>query len=154
MKFALYLVFVPFLMTAAFAGEFRLGSLFQDYMVMQRDMSVPVWGEASPGDKITVEFAGQIKATEADANGRWQVNLDPMPASFESRVLKVAVIGDSSAKTLECSDVLVGEVWICSGQSVPVKRRWDHFTGSESAAKGPLKKMGRGTGGGQGPNGV
>ncbi|MEP4078346.1 sialate O-acetylesterase [Haloferula sp.] len=97
----------------AFAGELRVGSLFKDHMVLQRDMTVPVWGSADPGETITVEFASQKKSAEADANGRWQVRLDPLATSFKSRKMTVS----SPATSMEISDVLVGEVWICSGQS-------------------------------------
>ncbi|MFC1765921.1 hypothetical protein ACFL6U_28070 [Planctomycetota bacterium] len=115
--FRIGLVINLFLMTATFAGEFRLGSLFQNHMVLQRDMPVPIWGTADAGDRIRVEFVDQPKTTQADAKGRWQVRLDPMSASLTSRVLKVSAIVKSMVETRECFDVLVGEVWICSGQS-------------------------------------
>jgi sialate O-acetylesterase len=86
---------------------------FGDNMVLQREMPVPVWGTAAPGAKIGVVFAGQTKETIADATGDWLVKLDPMPASAENRELAI-VAGDS--KTV-LKDVLVGEVWLCSGQS-------------------------------------
>jgi sialate O-acetylesterase len=105
------------LMTAVFAGEFRLGSLFQDHMVLQRDMPVPVWGEANPGDRITVEFADQTKTALVDSKGKWQVLLNPMPASSKPRTFTVSSNQKSPGKTQKWSDVLVGEVWICSGQS-------------------------------------
>ncbi len=70
---------------------------------------VPVWGWANPGEAVTVEFAGQKKTEKADANGQWLVKLDPMAASAEPRELKA---GDRVLK-----NVVVGEVWLCSGQS-------------------------------------
>ncbi len=106
-----------FLTTTALAGEFHLGSLFQDHMVLQRDMPVPVWGTADPDARVTVEFAGQCKTAQANSKGKWQVRLDSMSASLESRVLKVSSGVKPSVESFECSDVLVGEVWICSGQS-------------------------------------
>lgn len=78
-------------------------------MVLQRDRAVPVWGNAKPGEEVTVEFAGRKKTVNADAGGRWMVRLDPMPASAEPRELKVGGI--------VIRDVLVGEVWLASGQS-------------------------------------
>jgi len=86
---------------------------FADGMVLQRDRPVPVWGKADPGESVTVSFAGQTKSAVADASGLWRVALDPMPASKESRMLAVA----TSTVNLNIMDVLVGEVWLCSGQS-------------------------------------
>ncbi len=94
-------------------GAVRLPHIFGDHMVLQRDLAVPVWGWADAGEKITVEFAGQKKTVAADAAGRWMVRLDAMPASAESR--KLVVISANIRR--EFDDVLVGEVWLCSGQS-------------------------------------
>ena len=86
---------------------------FGDQMVLQRDLPVPVWGDAAPGVQVTVTFAGQTKQATADANGRWMVRLDPMPASAENRPLTLSSGGGQTV----FKDVLVGEVWLCSGQS-------------------------------------
>lgn len=88
--------------------------IFSDNMVLQREKPVPVWGWAGAGDKITVEFAGQRKETTAGADGRWEIRLDPMPACKEGGVLTITGNGKD---VLKFSDVVVGEVWICSGQS-------------------------------------
>ncbi len=90
-------------------AEARLPALFSDHMVLQRNQPVPVWGQADNGERVTVEFAGQVKSTTADAEGRWKVMLDAMPASAEPRTLK--------AGSISFHDVVVGEVWLCSGQS-------------------------------------
>ena len=95
----------------------ELGSLFGEHMVLQRDMSIPVWGKAGPGATVTVAFSKQKKTTTADAEGKWRVNLDSMPASFEPRTLTVSAGQKTATEDLQCSDVLVGDVWICSGQS-------------------------------------
>lgn len=84
-------------------------SPFADGMVLQRDMDVPVWGWADPGEKVTVTFAGNTRTAVASADGKWRVNLPPLKASKERRELRV---NDRVFK-----DVLVGEVWYCSGQS-------------------------------------
>ena len=84
-------------------------------MVLQRDRPVPVWGCSSEGDTITVEFAGQIKTAVADADGNWMVSLDPMPASMTGNFLTVE--SKSRSVKLKVVDVLIGDVWICSGQS-------------------------------------
>jgi sialate O-acetylesterase len=86
---------------------------FGDAMVLQRGMKVPVWGAAEPGAKVVASFAGQTKETQADAKGAWRIELDPMKASEENRVMTLACGADK----LELKDVLVGEVWICAGQS-------------------------------------
>lgn len=105
----------------AFA-KIELGTPFSDGMVLQRGREVPVWGKAEPGRKVTVEFAGNEAVTVACAKGCWKVMLPAMEASKESRVLTVteSEIGwlwDSDLETVEVKDVLVGEVWMCSGQS-------------------------------------
>jgi sialate O-acetylesterase len=96
-------------LTALYADELTLPAIFSDHMVLQRDRAVPVWGEAKPGEQVIVEFAGQKKTATADASGKWQVKLDPLKASAEPRELKVG------PKVIQ--DVLVGEVWLGSGQS-------------------------------------
>jgi sialate O-acetylesterase len=97
------------------AEPLTLGSLFTDHAVLQRDMAVPVWGKAEPNSQIVVQFAGQSKSATVDKDGRWMVKLDPMPASAEGRMLSVST--DPAASPLTRQDVLVGEVWLCSGQS-------------------------------------
>lgn len=90
-----------------------LATLFTDHAVLQRDMLLPVWGKAAPGDKVTVQFAAQEKTATADKDGRWSLKLDPLQASSEGRTLTVTA-GDNK---LTRNDILVGEVWLCSGQS-------------------------------------
>jgi sialate O-acetylesterase len=108
---------IPAAITAFAASAFAAAPVpaypFGDAMVLQREMKVPVWGAAEPDAKVVVTFAGQTKETQADAKGRWRVELDPMKASEENRVMTLACGADK----LELKDVLVGEVWICSGQS-------------------------------------
>ena len=90
-------------------ADVHMSAIFTDHMILQRDQPVPVWGWATPGEKVTVEFAGLKKTANADADGKWLVSLDVLPASTEPRELKV---GDRIIR-----DVLVGDVWLCSGQS-------------------------------------
>ena len=94
------------------AADVRLPKLFTDHMLVQRDKPVPVWGWADAGEVVGVEFAGQAKNTTADASGKWMVRLDPLSASAAPRVMTV-----KGKTTVEIKDVLVGEVWICCGQS-------------------------------------
>ena len=96
-------------------AEPRLASVFTDHMILQREIAVPVWGVADPGEEITVEFAGQKKTAKPDAGGKWMVKLDPMPASAEPREM---IIQSSIAnRQSKIQDVLVGDVWLASGQS-------------------------------------
>lgn len=95
-----------------------LPSLFTDHAVLQQGIKIPVWGWAEPGETIRVQFAGQEKNTVADAGGRWRVDLDPLPACREPRDLTVTGKDlKSQISDLKCADVLVGEVWLASGQS-------------------------------------
>lgn len=108
-----------FLITVCLAfsalSDVTLNPIFTDHMVLQRNHATPVYGAADPGEKVTVEFAGQVKTAVADQNGEWKVTLDPMQASIEPRVLMVRSSLDTHRLTL--ADVLVGDVWLCAGQS-------------------------------------
>lgn len=97
------------------ADELSLASPFSDHAVLQRDVQIPVWGKAPPNQKVVVRFAGQEKTAMSDSSGKWLVKLDPLSASSEGRALSVA--SDSSAVAQSIADVLVGEVWLASGQS-------------------------------------
>lgn len=93
----------------------KLSSLFTDNAVLQRDLAVPVWGRAEPGQVVQVQFAGQNKSSTTGKDGRWMVKLDPLTASAEGRTLTAALNDDK--QTVSINNLLVGEVWICSGQS-------------------------------------
>lgn len=97
------------LVCATSPAAVRLGYPFSDGMVLQRDMPVRVWGTAAPAEMVVVSFAGQTAAGTADEEGRWRVELAPVPASKEGRTL--------TANDARVEDVLVGEVWLCCGQS-------------------------------------
>ncbi len=99
-------------MVAAAVAEVRLPNFFADNMVLQRDLPCPVWGEAIPGETVTVSFRGQTMSTQADDAGQWRITLAPTAAGtpFE---LKVA----GAANTITIQNVAVGEVWVASGQS-------------------------------------
>ena len=95
----------------AFA-EVKMPAIFGDDMVLQRDLPVPVWGTASPGEKVSVAFAGQKHTTTADDKGKWMVKLNPLETSKTEKAMTV-----KGSNTITLSGVLVGEVWLCSGQS-------------------------------------
>lgn len=90
-----------------------LASPFTDHMVLQRDRPAPVWGWATPGAKVTVAFAGQSKTATAGADGKWFLTLDPLKGTFEPRELSVR----SERGAIAITNVVVGDVWVCSGQS-------------------------------------
>lgn len=92
-------------------ADVKLPAIFADHMVLQRDQKVPVWGWADEGEKVTVEFGGQ-KAEATAKDGKWTVALPALKAN--SSGAKFTVTGKNK---LELNDVLVGEVWFCSGQS-------------------------------------
>ena len=102
-------------LSALQAAELKLASLFTDHMVVQRDRTVPVWGWANAGEKVTVEFAKQTKTATADVSGKWVVKLDPMPVSAVPGEMKVS--RSLKPEPLILSDILVGDVWLASGQS-------------------------------------
>jgi sialate O-acetylesterase len=97
------------------AADVTVANIFNDHMVLQREVPMPVWGTAEAGEEVTVSFGAATKTATAGADGSWSVDLDAMPASAEPRSLKVS--GSKSAKGAELKDVLVGEVWLASGQS-------------------------------------
>lgn len=109
------LLFFILLSHGCIAAELKLPTVFSDHMVLQREQVVPVWGQAEPGASVTVAFAGQTKQATADEGGAWRVNLDPMDASAKPRTLTIH--SSLEAESLVFTDVLLGDVWLCSGQS-------------------------------------
>jgi sialate O-acetylesterase len=109
MKNAVYFIFC--LLFCRSNAQVKLPGIFGDHMVLQRNQRLPVWGWSSPGEKVTVLFKGQSKQTRADNHGNWKITLDPESAGgpFELKV--------EGGNQIIFRDVLVGEVWICSGQS-------------------------------------
>ena len=93
-------------------ADTKLASVFQDSMVLQRELSVPVWGWDEPGETVTVKFADQTKTAEAGKSGKWMVKLEALKANAKGQTLSV-----TGSSKIALNDVLVGEVWICSGQS-------------------------------------
>lgn len=89
-----------------------LPSVIGSHMVLQRNEPCPIWGWADPNEQVTVRFNGQKQTTTADADGNWMVRLKPMGANAKPQTLTVA-----GKNTVSLEDVLVGEVWLCSGQS-------------------------------------
>ncbi|MCX6345434.1 MAG: 9-O-acetylesterase [Armatimonadetes bacterium] len=114
---------------AAAVQAVELPSIFGSHMVIQRDMNAPVWGNAAPNATVTVEFAGQKKTAVADENGKWMVKLDPIKANAKPQTMTVS----EAANVVKFEDVLVGDNWICSGQSNMVKDMYLGFGGGEKS---------------------
>ncbi len=98
---------------AAVPKTVSLDRLFQDLMVLQARKPVPVWGSAPPGNKVVVKFNGQTKATKADAQGGWMVELDPMQHTGKS----LSLVVEGAESRTEITRVAIGEVWVAGGGS-------------------------------------
>jgi sialate O-acetylesterase len=107
------LFFILFLFSNSIAvGQVRLARLFSDHVVLQRQQPIPVWGWAAPRETVRVTLAGQAQTAKADANGKWTVKFTPLEAGGPHQLTVTAKSGRAGA-----TDVLIGEVWLCSGQS-------------------------------------
>ncbi|MDA7521466.1 sialate O-acetylesterase, partial [Verrucomicrobia bacterium] len=92
---------------------FRMACIFTDHMVLQRDQPLPVWGWAAPGRAVTIEVGPHFARTRTNAEGRWRLTL-PSLESGKGPLTMTVKAGD---ETIRLTDILVGEVWLCSGQS-------------------------------------
>ena len=92
-------------------AQVKMPGIFGDHMVLQRDQIVPIWGWSAPKEKIIVRINQEVKETKADASGKWRINLDPQPAGGPY------TLNIQGKTTVSYEDVMLGEVWICSGQS-------------------------------------
>ena len=127
----------------------ELGAPFSDGMVLQRDMKVPVWGTAAPSARVTVSFAGQTAETTAGTNGVWRVDLKPLATSSVGRDLVVTESAPSNQPTEQSDhqavlhDVLVGEVWLCAGQSNMDAPLWSgsmHYADAKGGLRGQMTR--------------
>jgi len=107
----LIVIYANMCASTAFA-DVTIPGVFTSNMVLQRELPVPVWGTAAPGEKVSVAFAGQTLSTVADGDGKWMVKLAPMETSKTDREMTI-----QGFNTIKLSNILVGEVWFCSGQS-------------------------------------
>ena len=113
MKQFLLALMITGMLPAFDAAEIKMTKIFSDNMVLQRDMPVPVWGWSAPGESVSVKFMEQEKSAVADVNGKWMVRLDPLSASCNPEILTVT----GKSGKIELKNIVVGEVWLCSGQS-------------------------------------
>ena len=107
----LIILSVTLLMCAPSRGDVKLPSIFGDHMVVQRGTKIPIWGSADAGEKVTVKVQSQEQSATADDKGKWRVMLDAIASDSP---VEITVAGKNS---ITIQDVLVGEVWLCSGQS-------------------------------------
>ena len=117
----LFLLFMSVLTYTQTPGKVTLPKLISDKMVLQRDVELDIWGWADPGTWITVRFNGSYYESQTGADGRWTVTLPPQPAGgpYLMEVNEISI-----------RDVLVGDVWLCSGQSnqeTPIQRLTEMF---------------------------
>jgi sialate O-acetylesterase len=118
MKFRLAMIFAGILVTFALVdtptlrADIKLPAVLNSHMVLQRDMPIPVWGWADAGEKVTVSIGDATAMATADADGKWKVSLPAMKADGKAHSLTVA-----GNNTVTLDDILIGEVWVGSGQS-------------------------------------
>lgn len=108
---ALPALFLVGLLTPILSAEVKLASIFSDHLVLQRDMELPVWGTANVGEEVTVTIADQSHSATADEAGNWRVMLQPLQTG------EPLTLTASGTNKVDANDILVGEVWLCSGQS-------------------------------------
>jgi sialate O-acetylesterase len=95
-------------------AEVTPNALFSDHMVLQNGMAVPVWGKAAAGEHVTVKISGQVKTAVTDADGKWMVKLAKLKSGGP---FTMTIAGGKGSAAITINDVLVGEVWLGSGQS-------------------------------------
>jgi len=110
-RLCIFLLFAGFTPKPFLRAEVTLPNIFGDHMVLQREQANKVWGRADSGETVTVEIAGQSHTATADATGNWQVKLQPLSLGDP---LQMVIRGRNEVRI---NDILVGEVWVCSGQS-------------------------------------
>ena len=92
-------------------AEVKLQSIFSDNMMLQRGIPVPIWGTASPGESVTVQIAGQSATAKAGKDGKWEARVKPIAAGGPYELIV------SGKNKIVVKNVMVGEVWLCAGQS-------------------------------------
>jgi sialate O-acetylesterase len=118
------------LLTSIASADVKLPAMFADHMVLQRDAEIRVWGTASPRDQIAIEVAGKSSSAVADENGNWSLKLPAMKSGDAT-----SMIVEAAGKRTVFNDVLIGDVWVCSGQSNMGFRLETSDNGKEEVAK-------------------
>ena len=104
------------LWSATASAEIKLPDVIGSNMVLQQGSNLPIWGWAEAGDTVTVSVAGQSVTGKAGDDGRWKVTLGKLKPTADDKPVEMT-IKDSSGDSITLENVLVGEVWLCSGQS-------------------------------------
>ena len=107
----LFITILTILFLSTGFGQVQTAKIFSDSMVLQRGIKIPIWGWANAGEKIKIQFNQQTKTVVTGANRKWKINLDP---EKEGAPFLLTISGSNQ---IQIKDVLVGDVWICSGQS-------------------------------------
>src|SRR5215472_1491766 len=138
MKILLPVVALVILASPVCRADVRLPDVISSGMVLQRDRRVPVWGQADPGEVVTVSFAGQSKRATAGSDGHWQILLDPLKANPVPAVMTIA-----GHNRIPLDNILVGEVWLVAGQSNMQRLLSETANGAEgtAAADHPLIRL-------------
>ena len=127
--------FVAFLSVTFVGAKVSLPQLFQSGMVLQRGKTIPVWGKAEPSETVTVRFNKKEFTTTADADGNWRVDLPKMKAGGPYEL---------SINDLELKDILIGDVWLCSGQSnidVHIERVYPQYVQEVDSYENPKIRL-------------
>jgi sialate O-acetylesterase len=111
--------------------------IFGNNMILQADRPIPIWGQGKPGEEVIVEFVGQQKKTKVGDDGEWKVMLDPMPVNATGQTFKVTA--GSGNKSF--SDVLLGDVWLASGQSNMAQPGADKSEGGDQLVSQPVNSL-------------
>ena len=109
--FLLLLTFAP--LSCLLGAELSVAHFFGDHMVIQRDKPIRIWGTAQPGENVRVRFSIRDLTVKADAQGHWRMELEALPVSSQGKALVIR----SGDTTITYDNILVGDVWICGGQS-------------------------------------
>ena len=135
------LLLLLFFSTINLNAQLKLPAIFSDNMVLQRNKPLAIWGKAIAGKEVSVSFSTQKKITIADASGNWDLQLDPLLVSSTPEELVI-----QSGSTITLHNILVGDVWLCTGQSnmeYPLDRKWKKYAAPKNGndiAEEELKK--------------
>jgi sialate O-acetylesterase len=112
-KYVTFFLLAISLTSKASGKDLSLANTFSDGIVLQREKPINVWGHASPEQSVTLKFGEEKKTTKANSKGQWSIKIGPLMASSEPRTMTI----NSGKSELSIADILVGEVWVCGGQS-------------------------------------
>lgn len=135
----LFMLFAVVAVTNTTFGQLSTSKLFGNHMVLQRNHNLPVWGHAESNQKVTVMLNGQSISAKADPSGNWKVTLSPMKEGgpYEMKIT-------AGKETLTYTDVMLGEVWLCSGQSnmeFQLKNALGYKAEQKNASKMPIRQF-------------